>query len=102
MSTLEHKTVQMGVLKPEYINRAKQAKREMDLHFSHAERKEGVAASRPSARRDPKRQSEFFAQASQHTERAFQLGNEMMNNISRAGSFGRRGSFHSAVNAQYN
>lgn len=94
-------TVQMGALKPEYIQRAASLGNQMN-HSSMMSAKYGAQARHPV--NSPARRKMFMEQALAHTERTFQAGNQIMGlGIQPKGSFqGRQANFQSAANAQLN
>lgn len=92
--------VHMGVLKPEYIQRANSLAKTMRLHAKEASKAESMARH-PAA---GSRRKELMDSALSHTERSFQAGHAIMDlNIQHKSSFPRRSAeFQSARNAAYN
>lgn len=92
--------VHMGVIKPEYIQRANSLAKTMAMHGKMANKAESMARH-PAA---GNRRKELLDSAVSHTERSFDAGHAIMDlGIKHSGSFARRSAeFHSARNAAYN
>lgn len=101
MASDDNMTVHMGVLKPEYIQRAQQQYKNMG-NLERLGHQNEAMARHPAARRLG-RDKEFHASAQIHLEKAAQIGNELLANAATpAGQFTRRGMFHTAINSMYN
>jgi len=92
-------TVNIGSINPSSIHAAGNASRAMNSHFGAADKLDAMGRHPATT---ANRRKEFTAQAQAHREAGFQAGNAILTANNKTGSFSRRGSFHSAVNAQYN